>query len=367
MFIVMLDHSAIEHFQSAILDWFRKVARPLPWRLTRDPYHVWLSEVILQQTRVAQGLPYYARILETCPDVQSLAALDESALLRLWEGLGYYSRARNLLKAARIIACTKNGVLPATARDWEQLPGIGRYTANAIASIAFNEPLAVLDGNVKRVLSRLYDIPDCIDLPNVTERLWAMAQDILSRNEPGDFNQAMMELGATVCLPANPVCDRCPVAHFCAAFARGTQGVRPVRSPKSERPNAVMLGLLLWNGKRQVLIARRPSKGMLGGLWEFPVVERPTGAKPPFLEAAQAYLGAGVNAGQYRTEVRQVYTHFSEDVMFCDFHLVPKAQIKNTILSKGYTDCRWVSVKALESFALTKAARRVAHLLGPCP
>jgi A/G-specific adenine glycosylase len=364
MFTDMMKRFDSEGFRLALLRWFRAVARPLPWRVTRHPYHVWLSEIILQQTRVAQGLPYYERILAAYPDVNQLAAAAESDLLRLWEGLGYYSRARNLLKAARMISDEKDGVFPATAGEWAKLPGVGRYTANAITSIAFDEPVAVLDGNVKRVLSRLFDLDGCIDDAAVTTDLWGLAQELLDVQSPGDFNQAMMELGATICQPGRPRCEGCPVAEYCRARESGTETFRPVRAAKPERPHMRMAGLVLRDSRKRFLLVRRPSSGLLGGLWEFPVLEMDAGEMPAdaLIRAGRELLAVGLVPGVGVADIRQVYTHFSEEVCFHECRLAPGERIRPAKLSK-YVECQWITADGLGQYALTRVARRVADIL----
>ena len=256
-------------FRRALLKWYRREKRDLFWRGTSDPYAVWVVEIILQQTRVEQGGPYIKRFLAAFPTVQDLARATPDRVLKLWEGLGYYTRARNLHKAAKIIADERSGRFPETAEDWQQLPGVGRYTAGAIASIAFGESAPVLDGNVKRVLARLIDLDASIDDGAVTENLWALAALFVRGKLPGDFNQAMMELGANVCTPRAPACEVCPVSKFCFAFERGTQSQRPVRKPKKAVPHyEIVVAAIKKNGR--YLLGKRPPEGLLGGLWEFP-------------------------------------------------------------------------------------------------
>ncbi len=256
-----------------LLNWYRVNARVLPWRENTAPYRVWISEIMLQQTRVDTVIPYYERFLAELPMVESLAEVPEPRLLKLWEGLGYYSRARNLQRAAQAVMSKHGGVFPAKYEDLLALPGIGEYTAGAIASIAFNQPIPAVDGNVLRVVSRLTgsrsDIADLKTKAAVTESL----RKIYPREHCGDFTQSLMELGATVCLPNGaPKCDVCPLADLCVARADGTVMEIPVKAPKKARKIEEKAVLLLFHGGK-VALRRRAGQGLLAGLWEFPMLE----------------------------------------------------------------------------------------------
>ena len=252
-----------------LLAWFDRTRRDLPWRRTRDPYHVWLSEVILQQTRVGQGTPYFERFLRAFPTVDSLAAASPRAVLKQWEGLGYYARARNLHRAAKLIVHERNGAFPESAADWQSLPGVGRYTAGAVASIVYDEPAPVVDGNVKRVLARLFAIQEIVESAPVEKLLWEITGFLVKGRRPGDFNQAMMELGAEVCTPRNPLCDMCPVRNVCNARAGNMQHELPRRKPKKATPrHEFVAAAIKKNG--QYLFVQRPQRGLLGGMWELP-------------------------------------------------------------------------------------------------
>ena len=218
----------MEPVSDILLSWFAREGRDLPWRRTRDPYRIWLSEVILQQTRVAQGLEYYLRFTERFPDIAALATTPEDEVLKLWQGLGYYSRARNLHAAARQVMSRFGGVFPVTYEGVRALPGVGDYTAAAICSIAYEEPCAALDGNVFRVLSRLYDLDTPIDTTSGRRTFAALADSLIDRQRPGLYNQAIMDFGALCCLPAQPRCTECPLRDRCLAFAARTVDVRPV-------------------------------------------------------------------------------------------------------------------------------------------
>jgi A/G-specific adenine glycosylase len=268
---------------------FRSVRRDLPWRRSRDPYAIWVSEIMLQQTRVAAVVPYFERWMARFPSIAALAAAPLDDVLAAWAGLGYYSRARNLHRCAREIVERHGGALPASAADLRALPGIGRYTAGAIASIAFGHPEPLVDGNVARVLARVYAIDDDVKSPTAGRTLWHLAGQMVPASAPGDFNQGLMELGATVCTPLSPACLVCPLATLCLARAQGRERELP-RMPGRKRPDELPLidARALWIERRgKLLLARRTPEGLYGGLWELPQVE----SRP------QAGTDAGPDAG----------------------------------------------------------------------
>src|SRR5512147_2512180 len=252
-----------------LLDWYHKHGRTLPWRGHPDPYVVWVSEIMLQQTRVETVIPYFEKWMHLFPDIPSLANASERDVLNAWEGLGYYSRARNLHKAARIVTDQYNGEIPRDLDQLRKLPGIGRYTVGAIASMAFGMDVATLDGNIKRVSARIFHVTEPIDSPAGEKILWQLADEYLPKGHAGDYNQALMDLGAMICVPKNPRCLICPVMEFCQAREKGVQDQRPVKSPKKDVPHYVHAAGVIIERSR-VLLAQRPSKGLLGGMWEFP-------------------------------------------------------------------------------------------------
>ena len=285
-----------------LLLWYRENARVLPWRSDPTPYRVWISEIMLQQTRVAAVLDYYRRFLEAVPTVADLAALPEDALMKLWQGLGYYSRARNLQKAARQIMESFGGVFPNTYDGIRSLAGVGDYTAGAVASIAFGLPVPAVDGNVLRVVTRVTGDAGDITAPAVKRRITEALRQIIPTEAPGQFNQAMMELGATVCLPNGaPLCDRCPAAEFCRARLEDRIGQLPVKAPKKAR-RIERRSVYLIVSEQGVALRRRPDKGLLAGLWEYPNELAEEGAIPALLGLEQEEL---VPAGQGR----HIFTH----------------------------------------------------------
>ncbi len=264
-----IDYNA---FALKIIKWYGENQRDLPWRKTTDPYHIWLSEVILQQTRVAQGLDYYNRFIEAFPSVDLLAQADESTVLRLWQGLGYYSRARNLHAAAKYIHVELNDTFPACYKDILKLKGVGEYTAAAIASFAFKEAQAVVDGNVYRVLSRVFGITDDISAAPTKKVFRSLAQKIIPNDKPDLFNQGIMEFGALHCLPRNPKCDECPLSFQCVAYKSNLQDQLPVKTKKVKTRNRFFNYLVIEFEDRYIL-KKRGSQDIWAGLYDFPLIE----------------------------------------------------------------------------------------------
>lgn len=262
----------MEPVSDILLSWFAREGRDLPWRRTRDPYRIWLSEVILQQTRVAQGLEYYLRFTERFPDIAALATTPEDEVLKLWQGLGYYSRARNLHAAARQVMSRFGGVFPVTYEGVRALPGVGDYTAAAVCSIVYDAPCAVLDGNVYRVLARLFDIGIPIDTTAGKRTFAELAQSQLDTSRPGLYNQAIMDFGALQCTPAQPRCGDCPLAGRCLALAAGTVDVRPVKQGRGKMRDRWFNYLHVTCGDR-TLLRRRGEGDIWQGLYEFPMIE----------------------------------------------------------------------------------------------
>ncbi|MCD7760670.1 MAG: A/G-specific adenine glycosylase [Clostridiales bacterium] len=263
-----------------LLEWFRDNARTLPWRSDPQPYKVWVSEIMLQQTRVAAVLDYFQRFMETFPTVEALAEGDEQQLLKLWQGLGYYNRARNLQKAARQIVTQYGGVFPSRYEDILSLSGVGEYTAGAIASIAFGQPVPAVDGNVLRVVTRLTGDDSDIGRPETKAAIRSAIDKIIPVYAPGQFNQSLMELGALVCLPNGaPLCDRCPLSGLCRANREGTASQLPVKAPKKpRRVERRTVWLIRFQGK--IALRRRPDQGLLASLWEFPNTPEEEGFAP---------------------------------------------------------------------------------------
>ena len=339
---------------AALGAWFDRVARDLPWRRTRDPYAIWLSEVMLQQTRVETVIPYYERFLARFPTVRDLAAADLDQVLALWSGLGYYRRARGLHLCAREVTERHGGVFPSEAPALRSLPGVGAYTAGAVASIAFDRREPLVDGNVARVLARIEAIDEDIRSTAGVRRLWETAARLVPADHPGRFNQALMELGATVCTPRSPRCGDCPVDGLCAARAEGREEELPVIAPKRDVPVVPAVAAVVRAGQR-VLLARRAEGGLFGGLWEPPMVEAAS------LAEARALLGSlGVGPEVDLREVgrvRHILTHRRMEVTVT--HAEVRAAWRcRAKLAGPYEKAAWLDPTALE-VGISKLARKV--------
>ncbi len=346
-------------FRDNLLNWFRQAKRDLPWRHTRDPYAIWVSEVMLQQTRVDTVIPYYEAFMRQFDTLPQLAMAQEQAVLKAWEGLGYYARARNLHRSAQVVVDQHQGRVPEAWEALRRLPGIGEYIAAAISSIAFGQPRAVLDGNVKRVLSRLMCLEAPVNMGRSHALFHQLAQELLNFEAPGTHNQAMMELGALICTPRQPDCLRCPVVSACRAQQRGTTGQYPVRQAKAPVPlQHIAVGII--RRADQVLITRRPSEGLLGGLWEFPGGKQRAGENPA--EACRREIaeevGLTVHVDRQLTRVRHAYTHFKivMTVFLCDY-------LGGTPKLKGPVDYRWVRYDELNRYPFPRANLKFIPLL----
>lgn len=343
-------------FADALVAWYRAGHRDLPWRNTTDPYRIWLSEIMLQQTQVATVIPYYEKFLALFPTVGDLAAASPEKVLKAWEGLGYYARGRNLHKAARLMVERHGGEFPSTLEEAEALPGIGRSTAGAILTFARGQRHPLLDGNVKRVLSRLYDVGRDPAQAAVQKELWEHSRDLLDQaDDPYAFNQAIMELGATLCTPKQPQCLLCPVRAFCEAAAAGTQHERPVRGAKKVSPHYDIGAAVIWHEGR-ILIQQRPSEGLLGGLWEFPGGKQEPGET--LVETVRREiteeLAIEIEVGEKLVAVRHAYTHFRITLHAFDCRYVSGEPVLNSA-----DDWRWVAPEDLTDFAFPRANNRV--------
>ena len=295
-----------EKLPSALLPWFEAAKRDLPWRENTEPYRVWVSEIMLQQTRVEAVIGYYTRFLAALPTVDALACADEEKLIKLWEGLGYYSRVRNLQKAAQIIVSEHGGVFPSDFDAIRSLPGVGPYTAGAIASICFGLPKAAVDGNVLRVTARYTNDDTPIEEPSFKKSVTERLESIYPHAACGTFTQALMELGATVCTPRSPKCAACPLSESCLAAKFGTAAALPVKIPKKEKRLVEKTVFLLRCGE-QIALSKRPEGGLLGGMWEFPNVDEPLSAEGALQKAAQ--LGVQPKELLWQVLRTHIFTH----------------------------------------------------------
>lgn len=270
--ITMWSEKKITDFRSHFLSWYDLEKRTLPWRENNDPYRIWVSEIMLQQTRVDTVIPYYLNFMKLFPTIADLATAEEDTLLKAWEGLGYYSRVRNLQKAAIQIMNEFSGEMPTKPEEIATLKGIGPYTTGAISSMAFQLPVPAVDGNVMRVVSRLFEISEDIAKPASRKTFEAIMNQIIDPYKPGDFNQAMMDLGSSTCTPTTPTCNLCPINEFCQAFEAGTMTQYPVKSKKKKAKPVYYAGLLIQNERGEFLIEKRPAEGLLANMWTFPLL-----------------------------------------------------------------------------------------------
>jgi A/G-specific adenine glycosylase len=348
-----------------LLSWYRANKRQLPWRGLRDPYGIWVSEIMLQQTRVETVIPYFKRWMRRFPTMRSLANASLDEVLKVWEGCGYYARARNLHRAARLVVRNKNGQLPSRADELKRLPGIGPYTAAAIASIAFGEPVPVLDGNVQRVLCRLLAERRTLQSASVQKRLRRASENIMGSlspriGAPGELNQALMELGATVCTVRHPQCSACPLKLPCRARAKfDDPSVLPLRKKSQPLPHHHVTAAII--GRRgRLLITQRKPDGFLGGLWEFPggTQEKGESLEECLKREIREELGVDIEVSELFATVKHSYSHFR-----ITLHAFVCALLRGRIRKLGVADYRWVSLQELHDFAFPKADRVIIQEL----
>jgi len=348
-----------QNFQRHLLTWFRRQKRDLPWRRTQDPYQIWISEVMLQQTQVDQVLPYFHRFIETFPTVESLAKAPLSQVLKVWEGMGYYARARNLYKAAQRILQDHHARIPDTFEELSKLPGIGPYTVRAVLSIAYNQDYPVLDGNVSRVLSRVFNLDENPKSSTVQKKWLQLAEKLLPPGQASDFNQALMELGALICRPQRPLCLLCPLNSFCQALALGDPTRLPVKAAKRAIPHHLIGVGIVWKDG-QILIALRPPEGLLGGLWEFPggKVEEGESLEECVIREIREELDIQVKVDKPFVKVKHAYTHFR--ITLHSFHCTYLGGEPKPL---GCADWKWVSPEELPHYAFPKANKKILEEL----
>ena len=353
------DRRRARGVRDALLRWYDGAKRDLPWRRSRDPYAIWISETMLQQTRVDTVIPYYERFLERFPDVYALATADNDDVFGLWAGLGYYSRARNLKAAAQQIVAEFGGELPCEASRLQSLPGIGRYTAGAVASIAFDQREPLVDGNVARVLTRLLAIREDIRLREVSERLWREAAALADGPRPGDLNQALMELGATVCTTRAPACRGCPLVRRCAAYRDGLVDELPHKS-RAKAPQALEATAVWLTRRGRILAVRRPSGGLMGGLWELPGGDCKQREKPGDALKRALRGGLGIEAMQIERigQVQHVFSHRK-----LKLHVFRAAHARGRIRRTGFDAHQWLPPAALGGLPHGAATRKALALL----
>jgi len=354
-----LQEKKIPQFQKKLLFWYNTHRRSLPWRDSDDSYAIWISEVMLQQTQVKTVIPYYEKFMKRFPDINGLATAQLQDVLKLWEGLGYYARARNLHRAAQRLISDYQGKVPPIYQSFRSLPGVGDYISAAVLSIAFGQPFAVVDGNVKRFLARL----DRLDVPvnqPASYRVYRLRADrLLYRKDPGEYNQAVMELGALVCTPRQPTCDRCPISDFCRSFQAGCVDRFPKRVDSRPVPEyRIAVGVVIKAGR--LLIAQRKPDGLLGGLWEFPggKVKSGESSREACVREIKEELNLDVDVAAKIGRVRHAYTHFKidMDVFVCEYR-------SGRVCRNGPVDHKWISLKGIEKYPIPGANHKIMRLL----
>ncbi len=367
------SRDVLTKLRRSLRSWYRRRARDLPWRRTGDAYRIWISEIMLQQTTVAAVVPYFERFLDRFPDIRELAAADEADVLRLWEGLGYYSRARNIHRSARQVVAEYDGVFPETVDELVKLPGIGRYTAGAIVSFAYDRPASIVEANTLRLYSRLLAFEDDPRTTRGQRVLWAFAEHLLPRRSAGEFNQALMELGSQVCTPTEPECPKCPARSVCRAFAAGRQADIPVAAPRQEITAIVEASIAVRSGSRY-LLRRHPEGQRWAGLWDFPrfpiedagrhipdsglVSTRPVPSRlaRQLENASKDMTGIEIRVDRFLTELRHGVTRYRIR-LHC---FLAEADVTVDRTANGL---EWVHPEAFSEYPLSVTGRKLARLL----
>ncbi|MGK7379989.1 A/G-specific adenine glycosylase [Planococcus sp. 1R117A] len=341
-------------FQKDLINWFAEEKRDLPWRRTSDPYQIWISEIMLQQTRVDTVIPYYKRFVEKFPTLQDLAEADEEILLKQWEGLGYYSRARNLQAGVKEVAEKYDGIVPASRKEISSLKGVGPYTAGAVLSIAYGIPEHAVDGNVMRVLSRILLIEEDIAKPKTRKIFEEAVTELISHEDPSSFNQGLMELGALICTPTSPKCLLCPVREHCTAFHEGKQHELPTKT-KAKKTKAVQYAMLAILYGKSVLMEKRPSTGLLANMWQFPMIELTEEVLPLEIEEqlSENFQGIVSNAEKI-TSFKHVFSHLTWNV---DGYIA-KGQNLNVP-----SHMKWVTAEELELLPISGPVQKMKAVL----
>ena len=343
----------IDKLQQQLIYWFEKDHRQMPWRETKNPYYIWISEVMLQQTRVDTVIPYFLRFIDAFPTVERLAAAEEGEVLRLWAGLGYYSRARNIHRGAKLICEVHNGKIPETRKELLKVPGIGPYTAGAVLSIAYGKPTAAVDGNVMRVFSRLFLIYEDISEGSTKKEMEKLCESVVSTVNPSAFNQGLMELGAMICTPTSPKCEICPLAFICKAREAGVQETLPIKK-KKEPIKRINMELALLQKEDKILLTKRPSEGLLANLWALPATEEmvnSTSGKGIVMELQENYGIEAVDP-QAILEKSHIFTHMKWNMRIFRLKLL-------SIVDIDYPEIQWVSLEEIDRYAIPTAFLKV--------
>ncbi|UOQ92619.1 A/G-specific adenine glycosylase [Halobacillus shinanisalinarum] len=352
----IVEHFNQEPFKNQLINWFTKEQRTLPWRENQDPYRVWVSEIMLQQTRVDTVIPYFNHFMALFPTPYDLAVADEQSVLKAWEGLGYYSRARNLQNAVREVVQSYEGVVPYDKQQLKKLKGVGPYTLGAILSIAYDQPEPAVDGNVMRVLSRILHIEDDIAKASTRKLFEALTNEIISVENPSAFNQGLMELGALVCTPKSPSCLLCPVQDHCHAFAKGIEEELPIKSSKKKQKKVPYLALVIENQEGEVLIEQRSSEGLLASMWQYPMVPLADVDKQDIKYWFFGEYGLKIELESTVDNVKHVFSH-----------LIWEMEVVKATIVEGKLDrqnARFVSKDNLETFPYPVSHQKIhMHLL----
>ncbi|WP_141434359.1 A/G-specific adenine glycosylase [Bacillus sp. 03113] len=349
-----LDKIDIHKFQTELIHWFENEQRDLPWRRDKDPYKVWVSEIMLQQTRVDTVIPYFNRFMEKFPSIQALAKAEEEEVLKAWEGLGYYSRARNLQTAVREVHENYNGKVPDNQKEISSLKGVGPYTAGAILSIAYSKPEPAVDGNVMRVLSRILMIFEDIAKPATRKIFEEAVRKLISHQNPSYFNQALMELGALICTPTSPSCLLCPVNEHCQAFQNGEQQSLPVKTKNKKQKKVQLAAIVLKNQKGQILIHKRPATGLLANLWEFPNIEIHLpfiNEKDQLKNKVKTDFGADIQLNEMELQIEHVFSHLIWNIRVYTGELIQ--------LSKETSHLKLVTKEEIERFPFSVSHQKI--------
>lgn len=348
-----LEELDITAFQQDLIGWFEREQRDLPWRKDKDPYKVWVSEIMLQQTRVDTVIPYFNQFIEQFPTIQALSEAEEDKVLKAWEGLGYYSRARNLQTAAKEVQEKYNGTVPNSQKEISSLKGVGPYTAGAILSIAYGLPEPAVDGNVMRVLARILSIWEDIAKPSTRKIFEEAVRTIISHDNPSFFNQALMELGALICTPTSPSCLLCPVREHCHAFSEGTAQELPVKTKNKKQRHVQIVAAVLANDEGKILIHKRPSNGLLANLWEFPNTEvhlPHINEKEQLKEAVQNLFDAKIEVNEMIGQIEHVFSHLTWNIN----------AYKGTInFAQELENLKLVTLKEMEQYAFSVSHQKI--------
>ncbi len=343
-----------------LVAWYRRNQRSLPWRKTDDPYRIWISEIMLQQTQVDTVIPYYHRFLKTFPTVSLLARAPLQDVLKTWENLGYYSRARNIHAAAKEIVEKFGGKIPDNLEEIKTLPGVGLYTAGAILSIAYGQAVPAVDGNVRRILCRLFAIRKPVDDAREQKLLQKLAASLIPLKHSGDFNQALMDLGATICKPKNPDCAHCPIGNLCQARRHDLQNVLPITKKVSIIPHRQAVAAVIRNSKNMLLMVQRPASGLLASLWKLPggFVETGEDMENSLNRNVKEELGISIRSGKHLASVNHTYSHFRVTL-----HAYECRLLKGTPKPLGCQNWRWASKADFKKLPLSKIDRMIVRLV----